>query len=292
MAKPGRIFWPVDVNWYEEWGHKLSDDAALLWVVAGCACKRMTLDGHLTMSQIRRAAPESLAESPARLNAAVTDLCSRDEFPWTRDETGVVFKGWSEWNDLAAEIAAMSEGGKFGNHVKWHVKKNKPSLECEFCNPIAPESPPISPPISGPESKSREDTDVDTDAELVARRTSPEAKAPKSTRTRAPESFPVDDELRQWARDHGLGAVDLDAETEHFLNHHGAKGTLMVDWRKAWFTWMGRVPQFRREPGRTAAPARPPVSDRNRDRIRAAADAIRATEDHQRENVAQIGAGR
>ncbi len=245
MAKAGRLFVQLDVNWYDEWGHQVSDDAALLWVVAMCACKRMILDGRLTTSQLRRIAPESLASTPARLDAAVSELCENEEAPITRDGNAVVLHWWAEWNDLAAEIEAMSEGGEWGNHLKWHVKRNKPKDGCRFCEDasgtrFAPES--------GTESKSRVEKSRE-DTELIARGVSAEPKAerPKS-RTPAPDTFPIDDDLRMWANDHGLSGINLESETEHFLNHHGAKGSLMADWRKAWFTWMGRVPQFQRSP--------------------------------------------
>lgn len=300
MAKAGRLFIQLDVNWYEEWGHLLSDEAALLWIVGACASKRMLSDGRLTMAQLRRVAPESQTSSPDRLQRAVTELCEADEVPLEMDGQDVVYRGWAAWNDLASDVEAMSEGGRFGNHVKWHVKKKKSSPDCEFCCP----SPPDSAPDSAPESQSREDTETDTDTELVSSSrvaapsvppttpasAKPKPKPSKPRLTPVPIEFPIDASLRKWAQDHGLGHVDLEAETELFLNHHGAKGSMMADWRRAWFTWMGRIKPF--QAARSSAPVRnAPVSDRNRDRIRAAADVMRrnAAPDAP---VAQIGDGR
>ena len=169
MAKAGRIFFPLDVNWYEDWGHLVSDDAALLWTVTSCACKRMLKDGRLTIAQLRRAAPASLVESQVRFANAVAELCNHKDAPVERDgDSAIIFRGWASWNDLAADIEAMSEGGKHGAHLRWHVKKKKPSSECVFCvadglvgvGHMAPQSP--------PQCKSRVDTDTDTDISLAS----------------------------------------------------------------------------------------------------------------------------
>lgn len=164
MAKPGRIFFPLDVNWYDDWGHLVSDDAALLWAVASCACKRMLKDGRLTVSQLRRHAPSSLVGSQTRFANAISELCNCDDAPvdWDGD-SAIKFRGWSSWNDLAADVEAMSQGGAYGNHVRWHAKKGKVDPTCAFCNPSGSDIL----PESGPESKSREDTDTDTEKTLA-----------------------------------------------------------------------------------------------------------------------------
>lgn len=57
--------------------------------------------------------------------------------------------------------------------------------------------------------------------------------------TTAPDTFDIDDALRDWAREKKIIA-DLDGETERFLDHHRAKGNTFKDWRAAWRTWMSR----------------------------------------------------
>lgn len=73
------------------------------------------------------------------------------------------------------------------------------------------------------------------------RRAQPAKQASK--RTRAPETFEVTADLRSWAVENGIEA-DLEAETQQFLDHHGAKGSLMVDWRRSWYTWMRNTKRF------------------------------------------------
>jgi hypothetical protein len=37
---------------------------------------------------------------------------------------------------------------------------------------------------------------------------------------------------------------DPDAIFEQFAAYHGSKGTLMVDWRCAWITWLSNAGKF------------------------------------------------
>jgi hypothetical protein len=66
-----------------------------------------------------------------------------------------------------------------------------------------------------------------------------------SRQTRLPEQFEVTAEMRDWAAEKVPG-VDVDAETETFLDHHGARGSKFVDWRKAWQTWMRNAHKWSR----------------------------------------------
>lgn len=76
-------------------------------------------------------------------------------------EPGWWYHDWEDHNPDADTVAAMSDGGSFGNHKRWHVKRKITVQSCPHC--IAPESPPdsgsdsppdIAPP-SPPESLSR-----------------------------------------------------------------------------------------------------------------------------------------
>lgn len=237
MAKAGRIFFPLDVNWYDEWGHELTDDAALLWVVAACATKRMLTDGRMTLSQLRRIAPDSLAMEPDRLSAAIDALDACSECPIVRDgQHAVVIRNWTEWNDSAADVEAMSAGGRFGNHVRWHVRKNRPDVDCEFCqNPslgdIAPES--------GGESQSREDTEQ-TQTQTQTQSSPSESEKPSRRRpeTAIPSDFAISDAMRDWASTNDYGYLNLVTETQKFTNHALANDRRCRDWAHAWRNWI------------------------------------------------------
>lgn len=63
-------------------------------------------------------------------------------------------------------------------------------------------------------------------------------------RTRAPDSFVITAALRQWANAKGI-TVDLEAETESFLDNHRAKDNQFKDWTAAWREWMRRAQRWR-----------------------------------------------
>lgn len=58
-----------------------------------------------------------------------------------------------------------------------------------------------------------------------------------SRATPAPDEFPISEEMRSWADEHAPG-VDIDAETERFLNRNRSKDEKYVNWLAAWKNWM------------------------------------------------------
>ncbi len=54
-----------------------------------------------------------------------------------------------------------------------------------------------------------------------------------------PDTFPLEDRHFVFAAKWGLtDRAQVERETERFLLHHGAKGSKMLSWEKAWQTWM------------------------------------------------------
>ena len=163
---------------------------------------------------------------------------------WVVDGDGWVIRSWEKWNPGTASDAAS---GSYGNHVRWHEKRGEVSPECPHCpsdpdsSPrIAPDSPPISDGIA---------PDIAPDSPGISRGESPESqnrreekredkKRGAKRRTRIPDTFAPSDSNIAYAAEHHL---DLDHEVEQFRNHHGAKGTLMVDWQRALRTWLGNA---------------------------------------------------
>lgn len=69
---------------------------------------------------------------------------------------------------------------------------------------------------------------------------------PTKKKTPAPEHFPITDRMREWAKTR-VPDVDIDFETEQFLDTHAAKGNKFVDWTRAWQTWMRNSRRFSEE---------------------------------------------
>lgn len=68
----------------------------------------------------------------------------------------------------------------------------------------------------------------------------------KRTATAAPVSFDVDEAMWAWAEELGVTAEDIPRETDKFLDHHRAKGSLFSDWKAAWQNWMRKHLEYRR----------------------------------------------
>jgi hypothetical protein len=52
-----------------------------------------------------------------------------------------------------------------------------------------------------------------------------------------PVEFPVTDDMRSWAAEH-TPTVDVDAQTQRFVDHWTSKGERRVDWVATWRNWM------------------------------------------------------
>lgn len=68
-------------------------------------------------------------------------------------------------------------------------------------------------------------------------------REPQKIARAIPPDFAVTPAQRAWAADR-LPALDVDAETEAFKDHHAAKGTTFKDWDAAWRNWMRRAVTF------------------------------------------------
>lgn len=60
-----------------------------------------------------------------------------------------------------------------------------------------------------------------------------------------PESFDVDERMSTWAQEKGLAAERVMLETERFLGHHRAKGSVFADWNQAWCNWIDKAVEFK-----------------------------------------------
>ncbi len=100
--------------------------------------------------------------------------------------------------------------------------------------------------------------------ELLVREQEPRTTGPAASKpsrgTQLPATFTVDLEMRSWAQDN-FPAVDIDAETEQFADHHRAKGSVMKDWKAAWRTWIRNAARFASQRAPTRPGGRPSTLD-------------------------------
>jgi hypothetical protein len=63
--------------------------------------------------------------------------------------------------------------------------------------------------------------------------------------TTIPDDFAIDDSMRLWA-DEKCPSVNLESETEHWIDWAKANGKTFKDHKAAWRTWMRNSVKFRR----------------------------------------------
>jgi hypothetical protein len=115
-------------------GTKRRDAAPLgLWIAAGTWSADNLTDGFIPADEL-----EAWDDDATALAARLVDarLWVEDELD---GEPGYRFHDWSRRNPDAASVLAKreaeSEGGRRGNHVRWHVSAGIAVADCEFCNP-------------------------------------------------------------------------------------------------------------------------------------------------------------
>jgi len=164
-------------------------------------------------------------------------------------EDGYGFHDWGERNPVN-EV----DSGRYGNHLRWHVKRGVSNPDCEHCIGATrpddrPESGTTSPPESSP----------------VPTRPVPTPEATKRA-TQLPKGFIPNQTNIDLAASEG---VDLRREFAKFCDHHAAKGSTFKDWQRALSSWIrkaaeygGNVRQIRTAPD--GAPLLPFASDDRR----------------------------
>jgi hypothetical protein len=159
MARPGKIYLQIDVNYFEDSDViELSDEAQLLDLKAMLLTKRLQSDGRLTRRQFDRIAPRVGGD-------VVGELVQRGI--WVDQDGRLERRNWLAWNDSAESIETVSRGGKHGNHIRHHVKgKKPPSPKCQWCIDEGLVSPPDHQATSPRVAPRIADIDVDTDEDI------------------------------------------------------------------------------------------------------------------------------
>ena len=125
---------------------KLRDAAPMgLWVLAGTWASQNATSGWVPEEELDRF-DDDWDDLAARLvNAGFW-------WPETRNaERGYGFVNWEEYNPSAGQ---PSESGTYGNHVRWHVSREKVAEDCPHCpteptpDPMDAESAPDDPNLS------------------------------------------------------------------------------------------------------------------------------------------------
>lgn len=202
MARAARTFAAVDVNYLEDDRVLAAGAAWRLHFAAILTAKRGTTDGFVTKRQLRRNAPETVADD---FDEFYRTCIAVGLFIETGTSEGVRIRSWERWNDTQEVIEKKSRDAVFANHVKWHTgRRGKPSLKCPHCEIVAPsgmDSMPDPTRIedgSWVESKRREDVDTDVDVEN-----------PSGERSLSTTEAELQRRRNEWVSDHPNDSVPL-----------------------------------------------------------------------------------
>lgn len=162
----------------------LPRSAVGLWALAASYCAKHLTGGFISDASLKRVAPDVDPISGTRVGSKsdpTFDPSFDPEFDpywlvkaglWYRvdlGQTGYQFHDWDVYNPDSKSAKAtkegMSDGGREGNHRRWHAKRGVKVDDCEFCFPAeekpsgqhrVPESPPIGTPESSVPSRPQE----------------------------------------------------------------------------------------------------------------------------------------
>lgn len=218
-----------------------------LWSMAGAWS-----GAHLTGGFVPDSAIPSLSRGASKLADELVDAGL-----WKRVKGGYQFHDWCDYQPDADEEREKREkrreAGRKGG-VASGKTRSKPRSKTE-ANASGVASPIVQPPSPSPCSSNEEQPPC-----------SPPSGDAKNRGTRLPAEFTVTPELRAYAAKKAPG-VDVDAETEHFVDYWSAKagqGARKVDWQATWRTWMRRAQERQGQRNGQRAGPRPTKDDKVR----------------------------
>lgn len=80
-------------------------------------------------------------------------------------------------------------------------------------------------------------TDTDTE-EKEDTSVSSKKSAPAKKKSQLPDGWQLPKDWGDWAMEQGMDELGVRREAAQFEDHHRSKGNTMLDWRRAWQTWV------------------------------------------------------
>lgn len=112
---------------------QLSDAAFRLWTHGLAYAAGNRTDGQLTPADLPLVWPTA---SSTKRNKAAAELVKAGR--WYETADGWEIHDYLEMNpsadEVEATVAVKSQAGSYGNHKRWHVKRNRPDPDCEWCD--------------------------------------------------------------------------------------------------------------------------------------------------------------
>src|SRR5699024_6651103 len=153
---------------------------------------------------------------------------------WNEKTEGWEFHNWSKYNPDAATRKAKrdaeSEGGKRGNHARWHQKQGLRVPGCEYCYPVEPESGAHRVPDQGGESGANPPGPA---RPVPSQSTSNEVDKARSTKL-SKNWVPTKSHYDRAAELN----LDITEQAERFRLHAETHDRRAANWNAAFTTWL------------------------------------------------------
>ena len=220
--------------------------ARALWTTALSWCSDQENDGTVPADMLRYL-DGTAAEAASLVSSGL----------WNVTDSGWSFHNWSEYNPDAASRkarrAAESEGGKRGNHARWHLSKGLRVRDCEFCYPTGSDQAPDSPPDRVPESGANPPDPTRPVPSRPNKEKSAQPAPRRSPETTIPDTWQPNTKHQEQAREL---RVDLDREARAFRNHAHMHDRKLRNWDAGFRAWLDKANTYT-QPGQPQRPARP-----------------------------------
>lgn len=226
MANPWLKFYTTD--WQADPALRMCGMAARgLWVEMICLMHEATPYGHLLVngqSPTEAQLAVLAGTTPDQITALLGELEAAGVFSRTR--THVIYS--RKLTRMAKKAATARNNGRKGGN---------PSLGNQTENP----------PLDNPGVKGG-DKPQKPEARSQKKKEEPKGSSQKATRkTRLPDDWRLPKDWGDWAVSEGMDELSARREADQFKDHHISKGSTMLDWRRAWQTWVRNALKWQRE---------------------------------------------
>ena len=127
MAKAGRLYLQLDVNYHED--ARLVDVsplAELLYIRCLCACKRLATNGVLSRAQIARICVDISSDDGTRDTNSLTRELTRVGLLEDDEDGWLTVPSWVSWNEVSEAVsAARAASGRVGGQRSGEVRRKR-----------------------------------------------------------------------------------------------------------------------------------------------------------------------
>lgn len=210
-----------------------------LWSLAGSWCAQQLTDGAFAAYML-----DEWAGTRTEAQLLV------DVGLWERTDEGYVFHDWTDWNPSREQVltkrkadAARQQRGR----DRQRRNRGEPAVTPQLSSVSRRDTPRDTEESCGTSHGGPDPTRPDP-TEVPDGTSSPSGSAgkPRPRSNQLPDDWQPHDNHRSFATGHDL---DLATESAQFVDHHKARGTRMVDWDRAFWTWLRNAIRFRDQAG-------------------------------------------